>query len=71
MSGDMRALGELPAYVANDSKIVACRRMTDMQNKLDMLRGFGFSCEVERHAKHWLIHYRFPRLRLVGGRILG
>lgn len=64
----MRALGELPSYTANDSKIVVCRRLGDMQVKLDMLRGFGFSCEVERHAKHWLIHYKFPQLRLVGGR---
>lgn len=66
----MRQFAELPSYAANDSKIVVCRRLADMQVKLDMLRGFGFDCEVERHAKHWLIHYRFPRLRLVGGRVV-
>ena len=66
----MRAFGELPSYVANDSKIVVCRRLGDMQDKLDMLRSYGFDCEVERHAKHWLIHWRFPRLQLVGGRVV-
>ncbi len=65
----MRQFAELPSYAANDSKIVVCRRWGDCEQKLEMLRGFGFGCEVERHAKHWLIHYKFPKLRLVAGRV--
>lgn len=65
----MRQFAELSEYSSTDSKIVVERKLEDMQVKLDMLRGFGFSCEVERHAKHWLIHYRFPKLRLVAGRV--
>lgn len=65
-----RQVGELPSYTANDSKIVADRKLADSLEHLDMLRGFGFSCEVERHAGFWLIHYKFPKLRLVGGNVV-
>ena len=64
---EVRLIGEAPSYLGNDSKIVACRRIGDMEAKLEMLRSYGFSCEVERHAKHWLIHWKFPKLRLVSG----
>lgn len=62
-----RNIGEVPSYLPTDSKIVVCRRIGDMEKKLEMLRGFGFTCDVERHCGFWLIHYKFPKLRLVGG----
>lgn len=63
----MRALGELSSYGADTSKIAVARRWKDAESKLEMLRSYGFDCEVERHCGFWLIHWRFPKLRLVGG----
>lgn len=65
-----RTLGEAPSYLPNDSKIVVERYWKGASEKLDMLRGFGFSCEVERHCGFWLIHWKFPKLKLVNGRVV-
>lgn len=57
-------------YVSTDSKIVVERSLTASVEKLEMLRGFGFNCKHEYHAGFWLIHYKFPKLVLVAGRVV-
>lgn len=52
-------------YVDSAVRIVAERHFAQASEKLEMLKGFGFSCSVERHCGFWLIYYRFPELRLV------
>jgi hypothetical protein len=54
-------------YMATDSKIVVCKQLADSVEKLEMLRSYGFSCKYERHCGFWLIHYKFPKLKLVSG----
>lgn len=56
-----------PDYIGSRARIEAGRSITDMADKLEMLRGFGFDCKLERHCGFWLLHYEFPRLKLVAG----
>jgi len=57
-------------YMSTDSKIVVERGLTASVEKLEMLRSFGFDCKHEYHAGFWLIHYKFPKLKLVSGHAL-
>lgn len=57
----------MASYMSTDSKIVAERSLTASVEKLEILRGFGFDCKHEYHAGFWLVHYKWPRLKLVGG----
>lgn len=55
-------------YVSSEQvRIVAERSPVASVEKLEMLRGFGFTCTHEYHAGFWLVHYKFPELRLVAG----
>lgn len=57
-------------YIGTRARIEAGRNINDLVEKLEMLRGFGFSCKLERHCGFWLLHYEFPRLKLVAGHAL-
>lgn len=52
-------------YVTEASKIVVEKSLTASVEKLEMLRGFGFDCKHEFHCGFWLVHYKFPKLKLV------
>lgn len=54
-------------YVTEASKIVVERKLLDSIEKLEMLRSYGFDCKHEYHCGFWLIHYKFPALKLVSG----
>lgn len=54
-------------YVGSQSRIVVRRNLLDSLAVMDMLRSYGFSCWHERHCGFWLVHYEFPRLKLVAG----
>jgi hypothetical protein len=54
-------------YMSSSSKVVAERSLTTSVEKLEMLRSYGFDCKHEYHAGFWLIHYQFPKLKLVAG----
>ncbi|MCY1418695.1 hypothetical protein D3C87_725590 [compost metagenome] len=60
-----------PDYVAREKEHVeAGRSIADMTARLEMLRSFGFTCKMERHCGFWLIHWKFPALKLVSGHAL-
>lgn len=63
-----RSFGELPNYMSNKEGVVANRKLSESMESLDLLRSFGYNCTVERHCGFWLIHWTFPRLKLIGGR---
>lgn len=57
-------------YIGFRDRIAASRSIEDITEKLEMLRGFGFDCKLERHCGFWLLHYQYPRLKLVVGHVL-
>lgn len=59
-----------PDYVGSRVRIEASRSIQDITEKLEMLRGFGFNCKLERHVGFWLLIHEFPRLKLVSGHAL-
>ena len=59
----------LPSYLGNVERVEARRRLADALEVKEMLISFGFVANVERHAGFWLIHWKFPKLRLVDGHV--
>lgn len=41
------------------------RAVEDANVVAGMLIDFGFSVALEKHCGFWLVHWKFPRLRLV------
>lgn len=52
-------------FIGQRERIEVSKSITDITEKMEMLQGFGFSCKLERHVGFWLLHYVFPRLKLV------
>lgn len=69
-NGIERAFGELPNYMSNKEGVVVNRKLKEHFESLEMLRSYGYNCESERHCGFWLIHWTFPRLKLIGGHAL-
>lgn len=52
--------------VGNKEGLEVTRDIEEMEVKSDMLRSYGFDVWVESYiCGFWLIHWRFPQLRLV------
>lgn len=49
-------------YLGKKVGIVARRTLGDATDVALGLQGYGFVVKLERHCKHWLVHWTFPQL---------
>ncbi len=53
------------SYLGMIERIEVERNVNAITERLEMLRSYGFTCKLERHCGFWLIHWSFPKIRLV------
>lgn len=54
-----------PSYLGKVERIEATRDVEEMEEKVKMLRDFGFNVEVDVHVGFFLIIWTFPQLKTV------
>lgn len=55
-------------YIGKLERLEVRRGIAEALEVKEMLVGFGFVVEMERHCGFWLVHWKWPKLKLVGGR---